>query len=215
MVIAQVLDFSFCMLQNGFPVWLEAVTAVQITLGALMCLLVTIQFIRQSLHMYQVTKRFEPSRYMNLVAREGLLYFLAYVCLSPSSSPDISHPAPIDQHAHVFDRQSDILRRQPLDQRMVDRVAGRASRAHVHARPTVYVESPGTVRARSSWEPHRHRVWVDGGLEPWRGAERDRVCGGGAERGRGDGRGRAGCVEGWSWCVNRGGCDGVSQARWV
>ena len=83
MFIAQVLDFSFCVLQNGFPIWPEAVTAIQITLGGLMCLLVAIQFIRQSLEMYKVTKRFELSRYMNLLAKEGMFYFLAYVHVSP------------------------------------------------------------------------------------------------------------------------------------
>ena len=92
-VIVQVLDFSFCVLQNSFPIWLEAVTAVQITLGALMCLLVVIQFIVQSLEMYQVTKQFELSRYMNLVAREGMFYFLAYVHVSPLPIASFSNPA--------------------------------------------------------------------------------------------------------------------------
>ena len=71
------------MVQNGFPIWPEAVLAVQITLGALMCLLVAIQFVRQSLQMYRVTKRFELNRYMSLLTREGMFYFLAYVHVSP------------------------------------------------------------------------------------------------------------------------------------
>ena len=84
MIIVQVLDSSFCVAQYGSPIWPEALGTVQITLGALMCLLVAIQFIRQSLQMYKVTKRFELSRYMNLLAREGMFYFLAYVHVSPS-----------------------------------------------------------------------------------------------------------------------------------
>ena len=84
MVIVHVLDSSFCVVQYGSPVWPEAMAAVQITLGALMCLLVAIQFVGQSLQMYQVAMRFELSRYMNLLTREGMFYFLVYVHVSPS-----------------------------------------------------------------------------------------------------------------------------------
>ena len=83
MVTAQVLDFSFCVPQYGFPILTEALGAAQITLGALMCLLVAIQFVRQSLQMYKVARRFELNRYMNLLTREGMFYFLAYVHVSP------------------------------------------------------------------------------------------------------------------------------------
>lgn len=44
-----------------------------------MCLLVGVQSIRQSLQIYRATKRFELGRYVSLLAREGLFYFLAYV----------------------------------------------------------------------------------------------------------------------------------------
>ena len=86
MVIAQVPGFSFCVLQLelGSAIWPEVLGAIQITLGALMTLLVAIQFIKQSLQMYRVTKQFELNRYMNLLAREGMFYFLAYVHVSPS-----------------------------------------------------------------------------------------------------------------------------------
>ena len=78
-VTAQVLDFSFCEAQFGSPIWGETIDAVQVALGALMCLLVAIKFIRQSLQMYKATKRFQPSRYMALFTREGMFYFFAYV----------------------------------------------------------------------------------------------------------------------------------------
>lgn len=76
---AQVLEFSFCALQDSSPIWPEAMDAIQLTLGVLMCLLIAYQFIRQSLQMYRATRRFQPSRYMSLLTREGMLYFLAYV----------------------------------------------------------------------------------------------------------------------------------------
>ena len=77
------LDVSFCVQQRSL-VWPEAGTVVQIALGVLTSLLVAIEFIRQSLQMYRVTKRFELSHYMNLLMREGMFYFLAYVHVSPS-----------------------------------------------------------------------------------------------------------------------------------
>lgn len=78
-IIDQVLDFRFCVIQPGLAMWLEMAQIVQITLGATMCLLVAVQFIRESLQIYKVTKRFQVNRYMNLLAREGMIYFLAYV----------------------------------------------------------------------------------------------------------------------------------------
>ena len=65
------------------------IIVTQMTLGASMCLLVAIQFIKELLQMYKATKRFQLNRYMNLLAREGVSYFAAYVevptnpCISP------------------------------------------------------------------------------------------------------------------------------------
>ena len=79
MLTGQVLDFSFCLLQLGSPAWPEARGALQVALAAIICVLVAIQFIKQSLQMYKVTKRIELSRYVNRLVREGMFYFLAYV----------------------------------------------------------------------------------------------------------------------------------------
>ena len=87
-VVTQVLDYSVCKLRSGTPLWVvDVIDIVQITLGALMCLLVLVRFVRHSYQMYRATKRFELSRYMNLLARDGLVYFLAYVhpVYSPTS----------------------------------------------------------------------------------------------------------------------------------
>lgn len=51
----------------------------QIALGGLMCLLLAVRFVWEVLRMYRATKRFEPGRYMVLLAREGVFYFVAYV----------------------------------------------------------------------------------------------------------------------------------------
>ena len=90
--ITQVLDYSVCELQiTVVPlsvVLLQATT--QIILGTLMCFLAVIRFIRESLQMYRVTKRFKISRYLSLLARDGMVYFHAYVLplfLVPCSFP--------------------------------------------------------------------------------------------------------------------------------
>ncbi|KAF8128540.1 hypothetical protein EV363DRAFT_1221139 [Boletus edulis] len=78
MVTGQVLDFSFCVTDDGgFPILAEVTDILQFVLSATLCLLVAAQFIRQALQMYTVTKQWQLNRYMNLFAREGILYFLA------------------------------------------------------------------------------------------------------------------------------------------
>ena len=79
-ILVQVLDLSICEHQNAVSFWLVLLqTIAQTTLGTLMCLLAIIRFIRESLQMYKVTKRFEISRYLSLLTRDGMAYFLAYV----------------------------------------------------------------------------------------------------------------------------------------
>lgn len=78
----QVLDFSFCTFQahSSLAIWTGiTLDIVQIILGGVMCLLVGVQFIRQSFQMYRATRRFELGCYMSLLTREGLFYFLVYV----------------------------------------------------------------------------------------------------------------------------------------
>ncbi|KAF8120021.1 hypothetical protein EV363DRAFT_1439617 [Boletus edulis] len=77
-ITSQVLDFSFCATDYlASPVLANVVDSVPIPLAVTMCLLVTAQFIRQSLQMYKATKQSQLSRYMNLFVKEGMLYFLA------------------------------------------------------------------------------------------------------------------------------------------
>ena len=83
-IVVQVLDFSLCVMQYSPFVLGLLVDSAQIALGALMCLLVVIQFIRESLQMYKATKRLQLSRYTKLLVREGMIYFLTYVHVPPS-----------------------------------------------------------------------------------------------------------------------------------
>lgn len=73
----QVLGFSVP------PVWPNTIDGFQLALGAIMCLLIAVRFTKQALQMYKATKRLQLSRYMNVLSREGLIYFLAYVHIPP------------------------------------------------------------------------------------------------------------------------------------
>ena len=79
-IVAQVLDYSTCELQNVVPISVVLLrTVTPAILGTLMCLLAVIQFTRESLQMYRATKQFEISCYLSLLTRDGILYFLVYV----------------------------------------------------------------------------------------------------------------------------------------
>ena len=59
-----------------------AASISRIVLGAAMCVLVTIEFARQSFQFYRATKVWQPNRYMKLLLKQGLLYFFVYVPVS-------------------------------------------------------------------------------------------------------------------------------------
>ncbi|KAF8558596.1 hypothetical protein OG21DRAFT_1481290 [Imleria badia] len=77
-VADQVLNFSFCLVEfEASPIWADVRNSLQFVLAAVMWLLVIAKFIRNSYQMYKMTKEWRISRYLNLFAREGMLYFLA------------------------------------------------------------------------------------------------------------------------------------------
>ena len=85
-IITQILDFSFCTPQPISLIWTNIATILGIVHGGVMCILTIVQFVRQSLQMYRVTRRWQLSQYMSLLVKQGILYFLAYVPVSLSSS---------------------------------------------------------------------------------------------------------------------------------
>ena len=99
----QILDFSFCVVGSTSLIWTKVATILQITHGAAMCMLALVRFVRQSLQMYPATKQWQINRYMGLLVREGILYFLVYVPISsrPSTSSNRqpkTDPADVSQH---------------------------------------------------------------------------------------------------------------------
>ena len=84
-VITQISGYSFCIVQLTTLIWTEVADILQITHGAAVCILGIIQFVIQSLQMHRATRQWQPNRYMVLLVREGILYYIAYV-LFPSAS---------------------------------------------------------------------------------------------------------------------------------
>lgn len=80
-------NFSFCAVQATSVIWMKVAISLQIAFGATMCMLALVQFVRQSLQMYRATKQWELDRYMNLLAKDGILYFFVYVPVSSFPLP--------------------------------------------------------------------------------------------------------------------------------
>lgn len=56
------------------------------TLGAMLLILAVTQTLKQSVTMYKATKQWQLNRYMEQFMKDGVLYFLVYVSVSPSLS---------------------------------------------------------------------------------------------------------------------------------
>ncbi|KAN0092675.1 hypothetical protein V8E55_003459 [Tylopilus felleus] len=77
---SKIMDFSLCEWQTRLPITTEVTAAVQMAHGAVVCVLAIAQFVRQSFQMYRVTNQWQLNRYMNLLTKHGILYFLC-ICL--------------------------------------------------------------------------------------------------------------------------------------
>ncbi|KAN0081320.1 hypothetical protein V8E55_008944 [Tylopilus felleus] len=74
--ITQILNISFCSVGSSVTTWTNITSISQLVLGSTMCTLVIFRFLKQSISMYKATKQWQGNRYVNLLAREGMLYFL-------------------------------------------------------------------------------------------------------------------------------------------
>ena len=58
---------------------LWGLTALRIVLGAMLLILAIVSTLKESVAMYKATKQWQHNHYMQLFAKDGILYFLAYV----------------------------------------------------------------------------------------------------------------------------------------
>ena len=83
--VVQVIDFSFCqgLVSNTSFHLALAITTLGMILGIMLLMLAVITTFKESVVLYKVTKQWQPNRYMQLFVKDGILYFVAYVSLSP------------------------------------------------------------------------------------------------------------------------------------
>jgi len=85
------IDVAFCNHISSEPrdaslklMW--GITAVRMVLGVMLLILAVISTLKESVVMYKATKQWQPSCYMQLFMKDGILYFLANLIYNITSS---------------------------------------------------------------------------------------------------------------------------------
>lgn len=79
--IIQTFNSSVCIVEPSSPISTKPGTILRIINGTAIFVFAIVQFVRQSLLMYRVTKQWQINRYMNILVKQGILYFFVYVYL--------------------------------------------------------------------------------------------------------------------------------------
>ncbi|KAF8135107.1 hypothetical protein EV363DRAFT_1213141 [Boletus edulis] len=73
---SHIFHFSVCGATSTAPKWTNVAVALQIAHAGAVCILVIAQFLKQSFQMYRATKQWQLNRYVNLLVKQGIFYFL-------------------------------------------------------------------------------------------------------------------------------------------
>jgi hypothetical protein len=82
----QVNEVAFCNIisLSSPPLWLLwCITALRHILGAMLVILAVTSTLKESVVMYNATKKWHPNHYMKLLVKDGFVYFLMYVSPFP------------------------------------------------------------------------------------------------------------------------------------
>jgi hypothetical protein len=82
----EVIGISFCKISLSDTPSLDvmwSISALRSVLGAMLLILAVISTLKQSIAWYKATKQWQPNHYMQLLVKDGVLYFLAYVSPFP------------------------------------------------------------------------------------------------------------------------------------
>jgi len=74
--VSQFLDSTVCVFVFTTQTWNIASATIQSTLSTFLCILVVAKFVRESLQMHRMTRKWEINRYLNLLIRDGFVYFV-------------------------------------------------------------------------------------------------------------------------------------------
>ena len=81
---------SVCTDSYNLPSPLGSYITPSLVLAAALLILAVMQTSKQSFDLYKVTKKWQPNRYTKLLVRDGILYFIVYVCIHCHISPCLS-----------------------------------------------------------------------------------------------------------------------------
>ena len=85
--VVQVIDFSFCDGSFSNPSLashlLLGIISLRIALSVMLVILAVIPTLKELVVMYKASKKWQPNHYMQLFVKDGILYFVVYVSLSP------------------------------------------------------------------------------------------------------------------------------------
>ena len=73
------------MVQSVPRIYTRVAAILRIALCAALCILAILEFVKQSLQLYRATNVWQPNRYMKLLLKQGVLYFLVYVPSPPGT----------------------------------------------------------------------------------------------------------------------------------
>ena len=80
----RITDFSICEGFSNAPSSIYFCDAIlRLLLSAALLILALIQTLKESVQVYKATKKWQSNRYLQLLARDGVLYFLVYVSPFP------------------------------------------------------------------------------------------------------------------------------------
>jgi hypothetical protein len=103
--VVQVIDAAFCNISliNAPVQLLWCIIALRLVLGVILLILAVTSNLKESVMMYKATKKWQPNHYMQLFVKDGVLYFVVYVPLSPflhyhSLPSPFSHPCAAKQN---------------------------------------------------------------------------------------------------------------------
>ena len=90
-VVQVTIDVAFCNISdepsltwsNALLQLLWGLTAFRLVLGVMLLILAVISTLKDSVVMYKATKQWQPNHYMQLLTKDGILYFLVYVSPFP------------------------------------------------------------------------------------------------------------------------------------
>ena len=86
-VVQVTMDVAFCNISsepsNAALQLLWGITSLQMALGVMLLILAVISTLKESVVLYKATKQWQPNHYMQLFAKDGILYFLVYVSPIP------------------------------------------------------------------------------------------------------------------------------------